>query len=239
MCDLLEGYAGTVSATSAACSLQVTHSFPLLMCSSPCLPYILQAVFVKRSSVGKAADTSASAPVKKQQAKLSAMWGAKKDSAAEPEEPEEAPSSSGVVVASLQRVSYDFEDEGQKQFHGEGRTITLELDSFFLVACYVPNAGEGLVRLNYRVDEWEVHMREYLQELSKRKPVMYTGDLNCGHLGKFAYYCRCVVFLCRILEVLQVACSESDLPIPYPLPPTPISYPLSPTAYLLPPISYS
>ena len=50
-------------------------------------------------------------------------------------------------------MSYDFEDD-RKCFAGEGRTITVELDSFFLVACYVPNSGEGLVRLKYRVDEW-------------------------------------------------------------------------------------
>ena len=56
-----------------------------------------------------------------------------------------------VVVA--ERVSMDFEDE-TKRFHGEGRTITVEFDSFILVACYVPNSGEGLVRLDYRINEW-------------------------------------------------------------------------------------
>jgi len=161
------------------CLSALTHLLMLLLALPP-----PQAIFVKRSSVGKAAtaDAPASEPVKKQQTKLSALWGAKKESSAEPSEAAEASSSSGDVVAQLERVSYDFEDEGQKQFHGEGRTITLELDSFFLVACYVPNAGEGLVRLNYRVDEWEVHMRAYLQALSERKPVVYTGDLNVGHL---------------------------------------------------------
>lgn len=28
----------------------------------------------------------------------------------------------------------------------------------------------------------EPHMRQYLKKLSARKPVVYTGDLNCGHL---------------------------------------------------------
>jgi exonuclease III len=28
----------------------------------------------------------------------------------------------------------------------------------------------------------EPHMRGYLKKLSSRKPVVYTGDLNCGHL---------------------------------------------------------
>ena len=60
-----------------------------------------------------------------------------------------------VPVVTAQRISMDFEDE-TKRFHGEGRTITIEFDSFILVACYVPNSGEGLVRLNYRVQEWLV-----------------------------------------------------------------------------------
>lgn len=56
-------------------------------------------------------------------------------------------------VSVVQQVSYDFEDEG-KRFNGEGRTITVEFDHFILVACYVPNSGEDLKRLNYRIDEW-------------------------------------------------------------------------------------
>jgi exodeoxyribonuclease-3 len=31
----------------------------------------------------------------------------------------------------------------------------MEFDKFYLVAVYVPNAGEGLKRLNYRIDEWD------------------------------------------------------------------------------------
>ena len=39
---------------------------------------------------------------------------------------------------------------------GEGRILTAEYDSFYLVCAYVPNAGEGLKRLNYRVKEWDL-----------------------------------------------------------------------------------
>jgi exonuclease III len=53
----------------------------------------------------------------------------------------------------LLNVFFDFENL-EKKFSGEGRTIVLETDKFFLVACYVPNSGEGLVRLKFRVDEW-------------------------------------------------------------------------------------
>jgi exonuclease III len=58
-----------------------------------------------------------------------------------------------ATLATVLKVSYDFEDE-KKCHDGEGRTITVEFDSFTLVACYVPNSGEGLRRLDYRVQEW-------------------------------------------------------------------------------------
>ena len=91
------------------------------------------------------------------------MWKTAKPATTEAEE-ETLPTSTGTSsqteekakssqLASMLKVSYDFEDD-RKCFAGEGRTITVELDSFFLVACYVPNSGEGLVRLKYRVDEW-------------------------------------------------------------------------------------
>jgi exodeoxyribonuclease III len=39
---------------------------------------------------------------------------------------------------------------------GEGRVLTAEYDSFYLVLTYVPNAGEGLKRVDYRTKEWDV-----------------------------------------------------------------------------------
>lgn len=65
----------------------------------------------------------------------------------------------------------------------EGRSITAEFEKFILVATYVPNAGEGLKRLSYRVDEWDRDFHKYLRSLEKehRKPVVLTGDLNVAH----------------------------------------------------------
>nr|MCR4894825.1 endonuclease/exonuclease/phosphatase family protein [Eubacteriales bacterium] len=34
----------------------------------------------------------------------------------------------------------------------EGRLITLEYPSFYLICCYSPNAQEGLARIGYRMD---------------------------------------------------------------------------------------
>lgn len=59
----------------------------------------------------------------------------------------------------------------------EGRVITLEYDNFYFVNAYVPNAQDGLKRIDYRV-EYENDIREYLIELDKLKPVIYCGDLN-------------------------------------------------------------
>ena len=62
----------------------------------------------------------------------------------------------------------------------EGRVITLEFDSFYFVCAYVPNAQDGLKRIDYRM-EFEDAMRAYLTELDSKKPVIYTGDLNVAH----------------------------------------------------------
>ena len=60
----------------------------------------------------------------------------------------------------------------------EGRVITLEYGDFFLVCAYVPNAQDGLRRLDYRM-RWEDDMRAYLRALPK--PVVFCGDLNVAH----------------------------------------------------------
>lgn len=62
----------------------------------------------------------------------------------------------------------------------EGRVITLEFPEFYFVCAYVPNAQDGLKRIDYRM-EFEDDMRAYLSELDGKKPVIYTGDLNVAH----------------------------------------------------------
>lgn len=63
---------------------------------------------------------------------------------------------------------------------GEGRTITLEYDTFFLVTVYTPNSQRGLARLDYRL-KWEDCFREYVSTLAQTKPVVICGDLNVAH----------------------------------------------------------
>ena len=66
------------------------------------------------------------------------------------------------------------------EFMDEGRVITLEFEDFYLVNAYVPNAQDGLKRLDYRL-AFEAAMAEHLSALDKIKPVLYCGDLNVAH----------------------------------------------------------
>lgn len=62
----------------------------------------------------------------------------------------------------------------------EGRVITLEFDKFYFVTVYVPNSGEELKRLDYRM-EWDDDFRRYLNTLDLSKPVIVCGDFNVAH----------------------------------------------------------
>lgn len=63
----------------------------------------------------------------------------------------------------------------------EGRTITLEYPTFFLVNVYVPNSKRDLSRLEYRSKQWDVDFLKYLKFLESKKPVIFCGDLNVAH----------------------------------------------------------
>ena len=87
---------------------------------------------------------------------------------------------SGTMVLSKIKplsVEYDFKGEDHPK---EGRVITLEYEDFYFVCAYVPNSKDGLKRLDYRM-HWEDDLRKHLMKLDKKKPVIYTGDLNVAH----------------------------------------------------------
>lgn len=62
----------------------------------------------------------------------------------------------------------------------EGRLLTLELDHFYFVNVYTPNAGDGLKRLPER-QVWDQLYADYLAGLDKDKPVIACGDFNVAH----------------------------------------------------------
>lgn len=66
------------------------------------------------------------------------------------------------------------------QHDHEGRVITLEYETFYIVCVYTPNAQDELRRLSYRM-EWEDDFRAYLVKLDQTKPVIVCGDLNVAH----------------------------------------------------------
>ena len=74
-------------------------------------------------------------------------------------------------------VVYGINDQ---EYDDEGRTITMEFDDFYLVTCYVPNIKRDLSRMESRM-RFEDVMRNYLLDLTKKKNVVYCGDLNVAH----------------------------------------------------------
>ncbi|KAK7108330.1 hypothetical protein V1264_016084 [Littorina saxatilis] len=71
---------------------------------------------------------------------------------------------------------------GIEKHDTEGRVITAEYEKFYLVTAYIPNSGQGLVRLGYRTKEWDQDFMAYMKDLDKKKPVILCGDLNVAHL---------------------------------------------------------
>ena len=69
---------------------------------------------------------------------------------------------------------------GAAEHDKEGRVITAEYDSFFLVNVYTPNSKRGLERLPYR-QIWDAVFLKYIKTLEKKKPVIFCGDLNVAH----------------------------------------------------------
>jgi exodeoxyribonuclease-3 len=62
----------------------------------------------------------------------------------------------------------------------EGRVLTAELEDFYVVNVYVPNAKRDLSRLSYR-QKWDKDFLRFLKRLERKKPVIFCGDLNVAH----------------------------------------------------------
>ena len=74
-------------------------------------------------------------------------------------------------------VSYGI---GVEEHDHEGRVITLEYDTYYLITVYTPNSQDDLRRLDYRMT-WEDAFLSYIKKLEEKKPVIYCGDLNVAH----------------------------------------------------------
>jgi exodeoxyribonuclease III len=90
------------------------------------------------------------------------------------------PGYSGTAVLSrLPALSWR-EGFGHAVSDDEGRVVTAEFPSLYVVSVYVPNSQRGLPRLPFRL-KWDAAFRAYLTRLSARKPVVFCGDLNVAH----------------------------------------------------------
>ena len=84
-----------------------------------------------------------------------------------------------AIITKEEPISVTY-DMGIEDFDQEGRVITAEYLTYFLVTVYTPNSGSELVRLDYR-QSWDDAFRDYLLWLGKRKQVIVCGDFNVAH----------------------------------------------------------
>lgn len=87
---------------------------------------------------------------------------------------------SGVALLSDTEPASTQAETGIMEQYKEGRILTADYGSFYLVNVYVPNSGQKLERLDYR-QQWDESFLKYLKELEKEKPVIICGDLNVAH----------------------------------------------------------
>lgn len=88
---------------------------------------------------------------------------------------------SGTAIFSKiepQSISYGL---GIEEHDNEGRVITAEFDTFYLVTVYTPNSKRELERLEYRYKQWDKDFLKFVKKLEEKKPVVFCGDLNAAH----------------------------------------------------------
>jgi exonuclease III len=93
-----------------------------------------------------------------------------------------SPAGSWGASGSPLKVRYGL--TGKQSHADEGRAITLSFAAFHITFTYVPNAGEGLKRLDHRLQTWERDMLSHIEWLKTdgSSRVVIGGDLNCAHL---------------------------------------------------------
>lgn len=77
-------------------------------------------------------------------------------------------------------AKHNLEADSYGQANDEGRVIAAEFEDFYVVTAYTPNAKDDLTRIPLR-QVWDDAMISYCNELQKKKPVLYCGDMNVAH----------------------------------------------------------
>lgn len=87
---------------------------------------------------------------------------------------------SGTLILTKRKPLSVSNGMGIPEHDTEGRVITAEFESFYLVTVYTPNAQNGLARIDYRMS-WDRAFLDFVKDLEKAKPVIFCGDLNVAH----------------------------------------------------------
>ena len=87
---------------------------------------------------------------------------------------------SGTALLSKEQPISVTKGIGVAEHDTEGRVITAEYPTFYLIDVYVPNSGAELARLDYR-GEWDKALLRYMKHLEETKPVVICGDFNVAH----------------------------------------------------------
>ena len=91
--------------------------------------------------------------------------------------PAEAKKYSGTLTLSLVKPLNVIYGIGVPELDKEGRVLTIDLGSVYVVNTYVPNSQGGPDREDYRRD-WDVAYHNFLFGLASEKPVIACGDFN-------------------------------------------------------------
>lgn len=139
-------------------------------CSTAKKGYSGTAVYVKRRGAAKKKDISS--------------FFAKKSRDGDEEDPSVVALDEKLLVP--EEISYGL---GKEKHDGEGRIIVLDFPGFSMANLYVPNSGQKLERLDYRLQEWDKDLLAFMQERQAKRgvPVMWLGDLNVAHKNHDAY----------------------------------------------------
>lgn len=87
---------------------------------------------------------------------------------------------SGVAMWTKEKPLQVTYGMGVEEHDREGRILTAEFETCYVMTCYTPNSQNELKRLPYRM-RWEEAFLRYIKELSGKKPLIYCGDLNVAH----------------------------------------------------------
>jgi len=87
---------------------------------------------------------------------------------------------SGTLTLSRVKPISASKGMGIKEFDDEGRVLTLEFPSFYVINAYFPNAQHGLTRLDYKL-RFNGAFLEYAENLRLKKPLIICGDFNVAH----------------------------------------------------------